>query len=600
MDVNFKDLPRLIIAITSNREYVHIRDADKRHTYFCPCCGSEVKPRSINGKVQAHYYHLDANNCNGETIAHWLYKNWLFEPGNKFLVDNKNYSIASIDIEKCFATPFGDYIPDLYIECNEGKSFFFEIAYSNKKNRQYADIWGFLSIDVVEVDIKSLIDADYTSSIPKFATIFSNGAYLKNYKSQSKRDKYLTYREEFLKLEKSTSKQIEQMDDLWQLTKSYVSNQISEEDVLLKLDTVPYEDAVFASRMFKRLKCIDLFEVAAQSLRDRICGIIRSKYLEHNDKTDFEIKCEQLSKYIWDIGVCTSFSYKDRFYELNYWEREKTYDGILDPLLHHSMYGHICSIMAKKSKFEKALKMLNSNAIKYGLKYYISSKYPYWVDIEFWGNPFNALLKSKIGSLNKPLCECQFSDIDSSYKSFIEHERERLISMGSKHCFFNSSDCLNALAEIQKTCDEQNLILEIVGSEVVIMDESFLVTQFYVHLQKSFDLEAKQLHSYISNKILDYLQYKKEIYQINSMINSCKNKFWESIVTTNYYGYSIAFKSKDGYWGQAVDFQFRQFINDGQEIGRMKKSISSAINDLMDTGGYYWTEKRLVEVLFEE
>ena len=82
----------LPVAMKKDGSYIHIRDIDetnKNDLYYCPCCKGIVKPRSLKeeNKMQPHFYHSEGNNCDSETIYHWLYKNWLFNQGSKFIIN---------------------------------------------------------------------------------------------------------------------------------------------------------------------------------------------------------------------------------------------------------------------------------------------------------------------------------------------------------------------------------------------------------------------------------------------------------------------------------------------------------------------------------
>ena len=133
MEIVEKDLPQLIVALDSlndDANYVHILDAKENTNYYCPCCKGVVKPRAYkkdkNYQVQAHYYH-ETGGCNEETFVHYICKTWLFEKGCKFIINNTQYEVKNIEVEKTLHTSFGDYRPDIIVTTTNGKIFYFEI-----------------------------------------------------------------------------------------------------------------------------------------------------------------------------------------------------------------------------------------------------------------------------------------------------------------------------------------------------------------------------------------------------------------------------------------------------------------------------------------
>ena len=158
MEIVEKDLPQLIVALDSlndDANYVHILDAKENTNYYCPCCKGIVKPRAYkkdkNYQVQAHYYH-ETGGCNEETFVHYICKTWLFEKGCKFIINNTQYEVYNIEVEKTLYTSFGDYRPDIIVTTTIGKVFYFEIKTTNRKTELYVPKWDELGNDVVEVD----------------------------------------------------------------------------------------------------------------------------------------------------------------------------------------------------------------------------------------------------------------------------------------------------------------------------------------------------------------------------------------------------------------------------------------------------------------
>ena len=150
-----KDLPQLIVGLDSLNEdanYIHIEDVRENQSYYCPCCKGLIKPRAykraIDYQVQPHFYH-ETGGCREETYIHYICKNWLFEKGCKFIVDNRKYEVEKIEVEKSLHTSFGNYRPDIIVTTTSDKIFYFEIKTTNKKTSLYAPKWDELGNDVV-------------------------------------------------------------------------------------------------------------------------------------------------------------------------------------------------------------------------------------------------------------------------------------------------------------------------------------------------------------------------------------------------------------------------------------------------------------------
>ena len=125
-------IPILVVAKDNNGKYISVLNSDNTKEYFCPICNGIVKPRALNSKKeQPHYYHVDES-CSNESQLHWMFKNWLFDKGTKFLVNDKEYVIDTCEVEVVIKTQYGDYNPDLVITTEDNCKFYVEINYSNK------------------------------------------------------------------------------------------------------------------------------------------------------------------------------------------------------------------------------------------------------------------------------------------------------------------------------------------------------------------------------------------------------------------------------------------------------------------------------------
>ena len=281
--IDYKDLPQLIVALDSKSDdanYIHIRDAKDDKKYYCPCCYSIVKPRAYKEEkeyqVQPHFYHVNGE-CSAESRVHWLYKNWLFKPGCKFYINDKLYTVKEIVIEKTYHTKFGDYRPDITVILDNDEVIFFEINFSSsKKEDNYFCKWNELNKDVVEVDIRKLINIDYKSEIPTFELIYSDGVCYK--KQYQKRDLYANtigvMKQEWKRQDKINYKiQWEKLDWFWIELQKYKNKKCSKEDILNKFKDIDISNKEFCFDLIKKMNCI-------KDIKQELRGIINDEIMK--------------------------------------------------------------------------------------------------------------------------------------------------------------------------------------------------------------------------------------------------------------------------------------------------------------------------------
>ena len=259
MEIVERDLPQLIVALDSLNDdatYVHILDAKENTNYYCPCCKGIVKPRAYkkdkNYQVQAHYYH-ETGGCNEETFVHYICKTWLFEKGCKFIVDNVQYEVENIEIEKTLHTSFGDYRPDIIVATTNDKIFYFEIKTTNKKTELYAPKWDELGNDVVEVDTRYFINQKYKNDIPVFNLIYSDGeCFIKNYSRNDYEDIIAKRKLEWKRQDKLNYKiQWERLDWFWNILQEYYIGNKTIEDVCNSFSILEFNDQKFICSKLK-------------------------------------------------------------------------------------------------------------------------------------------------------------------------------------------------------------------------------------------------------------------------------------------------------------------------------------------------------------
>lgn len=286
MTIIEKDLPQLIVGLDScddSANYVHIEDVKDNTKYYCPCCKGLIKPRAykknFDYQVQPHFYH-EAGGCSDETYIHYICKNWLFEKGCKFIVNNIIYEVNDIQVEKTLHTSFGDYRPDIIVSTTIGKVFYFEIKVSNKKSDLYAPKWDELGNDVVEVDVKYFINQKYKNNIPEFNLIYSDGeCFIKSY-SRTDYDETIAKRKlEWKRQDKINYKiQWERLDWFWIEMQEYKNGSKNIEDVLSSFEKLDLFDKEVCFDLLKKQSCI---KENNQKFRDIINREVK-KYWDDN------------------------------------------------------------------------------------------------------------------------------------------------------------------------------------------------------------------------------------------------------------------------------------------------------------------------------
>lgn len=277
-----KDLPQLIVALDSlddSANYIHIADANYATTYYCPCCKGVVKPRAckkdVDYQVQPHFYHENGG-CSEESFVHYICKTWLFEKGSKFKIKKDNYTVRNIETEKTFHTKFGDYRPDIVVETEEGKKFFFEIKYFSKKNEHYIPKWDELETDVVEVDAREFINQKHSNNVPEFKLIYSDGeCFIKKYSNADYEDTIAKRKLEWKRQDKLNYKiQWEKLDWFWNVMQKYKNGEVSEEIVFECFKYLDIFDKEICYDLLKRQSCI-------RSLNSEFRDIINKESVEY-------------------------------------------------------------------------------------------------------------------------------------------------------------------------------------------------------------------------------------------------------------------------------------------------------------------------------
>ena len=304
----------MIVALDIDGNYIHIRDVKENTDYYCPCCGGIVKPRAFKKDkdylMQPHFYHVSGG-CSEETRIHWLYKNWLFKNGSQFYIENRLYTVDHVDIEKTHNTSFGDYRPDITVYLADKKVMYFEINFTNSKaGNDYFCKWDELHNDVIEVNVKKLLNEDFNCKIPTFSLIYSDGECFK--KLYQKKDEYantIAVRKlEWKRQDKINYKiQWEKLDWFWICLINYKNKKIGTNDVAISFSTMEFEDMDICMGLMKKMKCIDIYNDCIPLINKRF----NEKSADMLDK--YFVKLEQyspriflISWKIYDIG-CVNY-----------------------------------------------------------------------------------------------------------------------------------------------------------------------------------------------------------------------------------------------------------------------------------------------------
>lgn len=240
--VNYE--PELMYALDSKGEYAdwkNVYNVSGSDVLYCPICLGRVKlwngqdPNKTYQK-QRCFHHIDGM-CSQESRIHFAYKTWLLEQGSKFKVGEIIYEVVNSEIEKTFHTKFGDYRPDITVETTEGKSFYIEIADTNKKTDDYIEKWDELGCDVLELDVNEQLIKATTAEIPEFDIIYSSSTgecYIKHYTRQDY-DDLITERKIYWKRKDLIRYKIqwERLDWFWRKLQDFYSGN-SKIDVLIE------------------------------------------------------------------------------------------------------------------------------------------------------------------------------------------------------------------------------------------------------------------------------------------------------------------------------------------------------------------------------
>ena len=254
--------PELMYALDSLSEYSdwkNVYNVSGSDVCYCPICLGKVKlwngqnPNKVY-KKQRCFHHIDGV-CSQESRIHFAYKNWLLEPNSKFKIKENVYEVASAEVEKTVHTSFGDYRPDIIVNTTCGKTFFIEVAYTNKKTNEYIYKWDELGNDVIEIDVNEQMYIVSTKDIPTFKLIYSSDTgecYIKQYIHKDY-DDLITDRKIYWKRKDVLNYKLkwEKLDWFWRDLKRFYHNDINIESLIETFKIITPEDQRFICNHLK-------------------------------------------------------------------------------------------------------------------------------------------------------------------------------------------------------------------------------------------------------------------------------------------------------------------------------------------------------------
>jgi predicted RNA-binding Zn-ribbon protein involved in translation (DUF1610 family) len=278
-----------------------INDENKNNTFYCPVCGSDLKPKAVKSKqVTSHFAHVDASKCNSESQIHFWFKHKFLEKGDKFTISTNKvnkYTCKDILVEQPYETENGIYKPDVTILTECGNTIYFEMAFTNKKKvKDYLDIWLELKNTVVEVDIKQLIMKDDTTHT--FKALFYDGKCFNTKKNDTYYNTIGKYKEEKLngKVDNELKERIRKLDWFWDELLNYKEKDTSIDEIIEVLEVIEKDDLTIAQEILKKQNCSNIFEEYINVKSVKLSNYI-NQYLSNQKHEMFKATLEDVIKW---------------------------------------------------------------------------------------------------------------------------------------------------------------------------------------------------------------------------------------------------------------------------------------------------------------
>ena len=591
MDI-FEYLPQLIVAYDGNDEFanlIHVKKANKDNNYFCPCCGGNVKPRALDStKEQSHYYHVTGK-CTKESQLHFFCKNWLFDEGSKFYVDDSLFEVESIEIEKPYDTPFGKYIPDVTVHTTTGIDIYFEMFFTNRKTGDdYFCKWDYLGNDVVEVNIKEYMFKTDADTIPTFTYLYHDGnCYSKPY---IKRDLYANT---IARIKRELTRQkvlnykarIEQLDWFWQ----EIRNNKSREEILNVISEMDYEDMISCYEIIKRKQCVSyLKNDVLNMINQKVISEVREELdLPYDENVYFDL--EHIKGRTYKIGIRLDINTDHIIYNKMYIPYDNSIRKFPKIVFSKNILNKDEIVLIESDikkindKYEEVLQ-IKENILEYDNKLAVfeeNSQYK----VRMNNGLYTVIEENTEGKIKTVLEKYYISylDIDSlifEIKNKVKEEKDKKLI----NDILENIECKSLIQELNgyKGLDcyvdlkyEKNayVVLHIGGSSDFFTLDEISVYRF------------NQIISECKNKLEELNKTYEVISNIVNQVNSCKNNIWNATISFSYDDITVdidqkVFNPKYSYdtTGERIYF----YYDTKYSKNRIKKYFTSAMNSVLN------------------
>ena len=604
MDI-FEYLPQLIVAYDGNDEFanlIHVKKANKDNNYFCPCCGGNVKPRALDStKEQSHYYHVTGK-CTKESQLHFFCKNWLFDEGSKFYVDDSLFEVESIEIEKPYDTPFGKYIPDVTVHTTTGIDIYFEMFFTNRKTGDdYFCKWDYLGNDVVEVNIKEYMFKTDADTIPTFTYLYHDGnCYSKPY---IKRDLYANT---IARIKRELTRQkvlnykarIEQLDWFWQ----EIRNNKSREEILNVISEMDYEDMISCYEIIKRKQCVSyLKNDVLNMINQKVISEVREELdLPYDENVYFDL--EHIKGRTYKIGIRLDINTDHIIYNKMYIPYDNSIRKFPKIVFSKNILNKDEIVLIESDikkindKYEEVLQ-IKENILEYDNKLAVfeeNSQYK----VRMNNGLYTVIEENTEGKMKTVLEKYYISylDIDSlifEIKNKVKEEKDKKLI----NDILENIECKSLIQELNgyKGLDgyvdlkyEKNayVVLHIGGSSDFFTLDEISVYRF------------NQIISECKNKLEELNKTYEVISNIVNQVNSCKNNIWNATISFSYDDIIVDIDQKvfnPKYSYDATGERIYFYYDTKYSKNRIKKYFTSAMNSVlknMERCGYRVMEVR--------
>ena len=604
MDI-FEYLPQLIVAYDGNDEFanlIHVKKANKDNNYFCPCCGGNVKPRALDStKEQSHYYHVTGK-CTKESQLHFFCKNWLFDEGSKFYVDDSLFEVKSIEIEKPYETPFGKYIPDVTVHTTAGTDIYFEMFFTNRKTGDdYFCKWDYLGNDVVEVNIKEYMFKTDADTIPTFTYLYHDGnCYSKPY---IKRDLYANT---IARIKRELTRQkvlnykarIEQLDWFWQ----EIRNNKSREEILNVISEMDYEDMISCYEIIKRKQCVSyLKNDVLNMINQKVISEVREELdLPYDENVYFDL--EHIKGRTYKIGIRLDINTDHIIYNKMYIPYDNSIRKFPKIVFSKNILNKDEIVLIESDikkindKYEEVLQ-IKENILEYDNKLAVfeeNSQYK----VRMNNGLYTVIEENTEGKMKTVLEKYYISylDIDSlifEIKNKVKEEKDKKLI----NDILENTECKSLIQELNgyrgldcyvdlKYEKKAYVVLHIGGSS-----DFFTLDEISVDRFNQIILECK-------NKLEELSKTYEIISNIVNQVNSCKNNIWNATISFSYDDITVDIDQKvfnPKYSYDATGERIYFYYDTKYSKNRIKKYFTSAMNSVlknMEDCGYRVMEVR--------